>query len=164
MSKRGANRKPTTLAQLQRKAPIELPVHIPLTTEAHETYEKADQAVTAQHISAKASTFIVEVDGETFSVKVIPSGELEIAAIPENAVRQAPKVKRAGSVLAPMQGLILKLKVQVGDPVEKGDVVAVLEAMKMQNNVLAGDSGIVQEIFVNEGQTVQAKDVLMVMK
>ncbi|MEE1117673.1 DUF2118 domain-containing protein, partial [Methanosphaera sp.] len=63
-----------------------------------------------------------------------------------------------------MQGMIVKLKVNVGDNVNEGDTVAVLEAMKMENDVKADKSGKVTEIFINEGDTVEKDDVLMVIE
>ena len=67
-------------------------------------------------------------------------------------------------LVAAMQGMILKLKVKVGDHVDEGDNVAVLEAMKMENNVKSERSGEVVEILVSEGDTVEKGDVLMVIK
>ena len=69
-----------------------------------------------------------------------------------------------GSVISTMQGMILKLKVSKGDNVKEGDVVAVLEAMKMENDVHAPQSGIVEDVFIEEGDTVNAGDALMVIK
>jgi pyruvate carboxylase subunit B len=100
----------------------------------------------------------VEVDGQSYSVRVIgagvgggggggaPSGVTD-------AVGGAPTV-RDGTVVAPMQGLILKVSVKVGDKVGLGDVVAVLEAMKMQNDVTATRAGTVTEVHVKEGDVV----------
>jgi pyruvate carboxylase subunit B len=63
-----------------------------------------------------------------------------------------------------MQGMILKLKVAKDDKVNKGDIVAVLEAMKMENDIHAPNSGIVQEIFIEEGDTVSTGQTLMIIK
>lgn len=63
-----------------------------------------------------------------------------------------------------MQGMILKLKVNEGDQVNEGDVLAVLEAMKMENDIHAPQSGTVDKIFIEEGETVNAGDTLMVVK
>ncbi len=63
-----------------------------------------------------------------------------------------------------MQGMILKLKVHKGDNVKKGDVVAVLEAMKMENDIYAPQSGVVAEVFIEEGDTVNSGDTLVVIK
>jgi pyruvate carboxylase subunit B len=62
-----------------------------------------------------------------------------------------------------MQGMVLKLKVKKGDQVAKGDVVLVLEAMKMENNIHASHAGTVKDIFVKEGSTVSAGDALLVI-
>ncbi len=108
------------------------------------------------------TVFRVEVDGESYDVKVEPvGGFIEIKE--GGATTTAQKVAE-GSVIAPMQGMILKLKVKHGQAVRKGDIVAVLEAMKMQNDIFAPHDGIVREIFVAEGATVAAGTVLMVIK
>ena len=69
-----------------------------------------------------------------------------------------------GGITSSMQGMVLKIKVNVGDKVTKGSVVAVLEAMKMENDIQAESDGVVEEIFVSEGDTVNAGDTLMVIK
>jgi pyruvate carboxylase subunit B len=68
-----------------------------------------------------------------------------------------------GAVTASMQGMILKVKVKKGDSVAKGDVVMVLEAMKMENNIHAPHAGAVKEILVKEGSTVSAGDTLLII-
>ncbi|MFZ0216178.1 MAG: biotin/lipoyl-containing protein, partial [Candidatus Dormiibacterota bacterium] len=70
----------------------------------------------------------------------------------------APK---QGAVVAPMQGLIVKIPVEVGAEVKLGDVVAVLEAMKMQNDIVATRAGKVTEIFVSEQDVVSADQPLV---
>ncbi len=102
----------------------------------------------------------VEVDGELFDVKVVPTGFVEIGS---GSVK-APSGPVEGGVTSSMQGMILKLKVAKGDVVEKGDIVAVLEAMKMENDIHALDSGTVQEIFIEEGDTVGTGETLMIIK
>ena len=63
-----------------------------------------------------------------------------------------------------MQGTIIKLLVDVGDEVETGQPVAVLEAMKMENNIAAGRSGTVAEIRVKVGDSVGAGDTIAVVR
>ncbi|HEX3012926.1 MAG TPA: biotin/lipoyl-containing protein, partial [Methanobacterium sp.] len=104
--------------------------------------------------------YAVDVDGEIFNVKVKPVGYMEIEA--EGA--QEPIGPIEGGVTSTMQGMILKLKADKGDKVNEGDVVAVLEAMKMENDIHATSSGTVEEIFIKEGDTVNAGDTLMVIK
>lgn len=105
-----------------------------------------------------ASEFRVEVDGDIFNVKIRPVG----SGVVIQDIRQSKPL--ASSVIASMQGMILKIKVKIGDVVNKGDVVAVLEAMKMENSIQTPYSGTVQEIMVKEGATVAAGDALMVIR
>jgi len=110
--------------------------------------------------SAVPTEYQVDVDGESFQVKVVPTGYLEIE--PTEGAQPSGPVE--GGVSSSMQGMILKLKVKNGDKVKEGDVVAVLEAMKMENDIHSPESGTVHDIFVDEGDTVGAGDTLMVIK
>lgn len=101
----------------------------------------------------------VEVDGEIFSVKILPTGYMEMEPGSNEAI---PVVE--GALTSAMQGMIVKLKVKVGDNVNEGDTVAVLEAMKMENDVKADKTGKVTDIFISEGDTVEKDDMLMVIK
>jgi biotin carboxyl carrier protein len=66
-------------------------------------------------------------------------------------------------VTVPMQGTIVKVLVKVGDAVEVGQPLCVLEAMKMENNIEAGTAGTVSEIRVEPGSAVGAGDVVLVI-
>ena len=61
---------------------------------------------------------------------------------------------------SPMPGKILSLKASVGQKVKKGDVILILEAMKMENEVVATDDGTIASINVTAGQSVEAGDLL----
>jgi len=63
-----------------------------------------------------------------------------------------------------MQGTIVKVLVAVGDAVEAGDPVCVLEAMKMENNVAADKAGTIAEVLVGAGDSVGAGDVVVVIE
>ncbi len=69
-----------------------------------------------------------------------------------------------GKVAVPMQGTIVKVVVAVGDAVEAGDTVCVLEAMKMENNVVADISGAVSEVKVAVGDSVGSGDVVVLIE
>jgi len=69
-----------------------------------------------------------------------------------------------GAVLAPMPGLILRLNFEVGDTVKAGDVIAVLEAMKMENEIVSHKSGIIKEIRVSEGKPVDSNEVIAIIE
>ncbi|MFZ3060615.1 MAG: sodium-extruding oxaloacetate decarboxylase subunit alpha [Candidatus Methanoperedens sp.] len=104
--------------------------------------------------------FKVEVDGDLFDVKIVSAGG-GMSVRPAEAAEKPKTVD--GAVTASMQGMVLKIKVKKGDSVAKGDIVMVLEAMKMENNIHAPHAGAVKEIFVKEGSTVSAGDVLLVI-
>jgi acetyl-CoA/propionyl-CoA carboxylase biotin carboxyl carrier protein len=113
----------------------------------------------------------VEVDGKRFSVKVwLPEGAGAAPAARARRARPRPGVTGSGggagsgTVSAPMQGTIVKVLVAVGDTVESGHALLVLEAMKMENQVNAETAGTVAEIRVAEGDTVGTGDVLVVVE
>jgi len=120
-----------------------------------------------------ASTVVpVEVNGRKFDVKLfLPEGAL--AAPAGGAAKKAkPKPRAAaassgsgggGNAVAPMQGTIVKLLVEVGQTVATGDSLLVLEAMKMENHIAAEIDGTVKEIRAAAGDTVSAGDVLVVI-
>jgi acetyl-CoA/propionyl-CoA carboxylase biotin carboxyl carrier protein len=112
-----------------------------------------------------------EVDGRRYQVKLwVPDiGETVVAA---DAARSAgpkrPKTAAvgggSGTVAVPMQGTIVKLLVAEGDAVEAGQTVCVLEAMKMENNVITEKAGTVKEVKVGPGESVGPGDVVMVIE
>jgi acetyl-CoA/propionyl-CoA carboxylase, biotin carboxylase, biotin carboxyl carrier protein len=116
-----------------------------------------------------AQTVPVEVGGKRFEVKLWLPEAPAAAAAPAAAKRSRPKVAASaggsgsGTVSAPMQGTIVKVEVAVGDAVEAGQTVVVLEAMKMENQIAAEKSGTVTEVRVAAGETVGGGDVLVVI-
>ncbi|MCA1989094.1 MAG: acetyl-CoA carboxylase biotin carboxyl carrier protein subunit [Desulfarculus sp.] len=67
-------------------------------------------------------------------------------------------------IKAPMGGKVIKISVNVGDSISEDDEVAVLEAMKMEMPILCEEDGTVAEIKVSAGQTVEAEQVLLILK
>jgi pyruvate carboxylase subunit B len=128
----------------------------------------AVQAAAAGHPQATATQtaeFDVEVDGEVFKVRVSGAGMSVVAAPPgqspaTNSGPSSPKVGE-GTVIAPMQGLIVKVPVKLGDGVKLGEVVAVLEAMKMQNDIVSTVAGKVSAVYVKEGEVVSPNQPLL---
>jgi len=98
----------------------------------------------------------VEIEGEVFEVKVEPAGGSVTVA-----EKSSKAVECEGAVTSHMQGMVLSMNVSVGDTVEEGDKVCVIEAMKMENAIHASHSGVVKEIFVSEGDLVGTGEVLM---
>lgn len=84
------------------------------------------------------------------------------AASPDSASSSKQATPAAGKpVVAPLPGTINEIKVKVGDKVNAGDTVVVLEAMKMQNNIDAETSGTIASINVNKGDAVMEGDTLV---
>ena len=101
----------------------------------------------------------VEVDGDIFNVKILPTG-IDIGPKEE---KNDCKDKE-GAVLSSMQGMVIRLTVEVGDEVKAGDTICVVEAMKMENDVQSEVDGVVEEIFVSDGDELKKDDCIMVIK
>jgi len=116
-------------------------------------------------------TVPVEVNGKRFSVRLwLPDAA---ASGGGSGARRGPRPRPAansggggsdGTITAPMQGTIVKILIAEGDPVEAGQAVLVLEAMKMENHIISGAAGTVREIRVAPGDTVGTGDVLLVVE
>lgn len=112
-----------------------------------------------------------EVDGRRYQVKlwvpdlgdVVVSGSSPRATGPKRP-KAAGGATGSGTVTVPMQGTIVKLTVAVGDVVELGQTVCVLEAMKMENNVVSEKAGTVKEIKVAAGDAVGPGDVVAIIE
>ncbi len=110
--------------------------------------------------------FNVNVNGKIYVVEIEETGaaapvtQAAPAPAPQAAPAPAPVAGGAVNVEAPMPGTILDVKVQVGAAVKAGDVLCILEAMKMENEILAPQDGTVKSI-VTKGTTVNTGDVLV---
>ena len=102
----------------------------------------------------KADPMIITVDGTEFSVSADASGAV-------SAAPAATFVEGSETVTAPIPGVIQEVNVKPGQTVKKGDVLFVLEAMKMKNNITALQDGKVQTVNVGKGDSVAHGDVLM---
>jgi acetyl-CoA/propionyl-CoA carboxylase biotin carboxyl carrier protein len=122
--------------------------------------------------------YLVEVSGKRFDVKVIgPAFEGAVAAAPAAgaapAGRAAPKrgERKSGGAAggpdtleSPLQGNIWKVLVEQGQTVEEGQVITIIEAMKMENEIQAHKAGVVAELPIKEGAAVSAGDTLAIIK
>jgi pyruvate carboxylase subunit B len=104
--------------------------------------------------------YSVEVDGDIFDVKILPTG---FGGSETPIVINECKSKE-GVILSSMQGMVIKLNVEVGDKVSAGDTICVIEAMKMENDIQSEVDGVVEEIFVEPGDAIAIDDCLMVIK
>ena len=118
-------------------------------------------------------TYNITVNGVTYTVEV---EEVSAAAAPvaapaapkaaPAAPKAAPKASGAAgavAVKAPMPGNIMKVNVKAGAAVKKGDVLIVLEAMKMENDICAPADGVVASVEVAQGATVETDAVLVTL-
>ncbi|CAB4807039.1 unannotated protein [freshwater metagenome] len=119
----------------------------------------------------------VEVNGKRFAVSMfVPESQLTAVAGPGAGGSAKARPKRGGAggsagaaagsgkIAVPMQGTIVKVEVEVGQTVAKGDTVVVLEAMKMENNVASDVDGTVTEVKVESGASVTAGQVVVVIE
>ena len=120
-----------------------------------------------------AKLYTVTVNGTAYNVEVAEAGCTAAApkaapaaapkAAPAPAPAAAPVAAGATTVSAPMPGKVKSVNVKAGDAVKSGDVLMILEAMKMDNEIMAPADGTVSDVRVAAGQTVGTGDVMIVM-
>ena len=118
------------------------------------------------NITVNGNTYEVlveEVGGAASAPVATPVFSAPVAA--PAAAPAAPKAAPAGNagankVVAPMPGTILDVKVSVGQSVKKGDVICVLEAMKMENDIPAPCDGVIASVNVQKGASISANDII----
>lgn len=111
----------------------------------------------------------VEVNGISYDVRyesknsaVAPVNRKTTApAAPQVQVSVPQAASTGSSIKAPLPGTIMTINVKVGDQVKRGDTLIVMEAMKMENNIMANKDGQVKTIHVTAGQTVSQDDKLI---
>ncbi|MCL1893404.1 MAG: hypothetical protein FWG02_04090 [Holophagaceae bacterium] len=104
-----------------------------------------------------------EVDGISFEIKTEGLEEAKLITRNRKAASAAAGAE-AGAVVALMPGLIIKILKSEGDKVEAGEVVVILEAMKMQNELTAPISGTLRQINVKQGENVEIRQVLCIIE
>ena len=115
----------------------------------------------------------IKVNGKTYKVELEALDEIKSnnasIVIPKKEVKEESKPAPVSTgegreVLAPLQGMLLKYKVKVGDKVKKGDVLLLIEAMKLENEVCAPCDGVISEIVAPVGNMVTSKQLLLKIK
>jgi len=119
--------------------------------------------------------YIVNLNGKNYEVEVeeteaVITGVADAVAAPVAAPAQAPAQAPSAAVsadgakvISPMPGTILSVNKNVGDSVNEGDVIMILEAMKMENEIVAPASGTIKQLLVSKGSTVDTDAVLAVV-
>ncbi|MCH5323552.1 MAG: pyruvate/oxaloacetate carboxyltransferase [Helicobacter sp.] len=132
--------------------------------------------------------FTINVHGDTYRIKVEGSGakneeirpffvrvdgDLKEVLVESHDSKNPSKTKKTdslpqatlpGHIISPMPGNLTKLKVKVGDKIKEGDVLAIVEAMKMENQVIATIDGEIKEIYAKEGQQISANLAIMLVE
>ncbi len=108
----------------------------------------------------------VKVNGKVYEVELEAvsevSGSISAPVAEATPATKAP-VTGGATIVAPIAGKVLKINVKAGDKVTKGQNVAVIEAMKLENEILSDLEGTVKEVCVSTGAQVSNKDVLIVL-
>jgi biotin carboxyl carrier protein len=114
-------------------------------------------------IEVNGTPYQVEIHQEVKKVKTPKLVRQEVKNKPGEGNIQKKTSAGGYTVEAPLPGSIFKMIVREGDTVKKGDVLLIMEAMKMENNVMAEKDGVVQNIKVREGDAVLQNDPLLVI-
>ncbi len=110
-------------------------------------------------------TYKITVNGKTYMVEVEEVGANETAST--TASPSAPVNQTSGHgepIEAPIQGTLLSINVAQGDAVKKGQVLAILEAMKLENEIACPFDGVVSSVSAKEGQVVDSGDLIMTIE
>ncbi len=120
---------------------------------------KDNQSVSAEITSAdlNTKTILVEMEGETYTVVI----KTELDQVLEKMGFNAGKGRQHKEIKAPMPGLVLSIAVTEGQQVIEGDKILILEAMKMENNIMTHTNARINRIAVKEGQAVEKGQVLV---
>jgi oxaloacetate decarboxylase alpha subunit len=125
------------------------------------------QAPAGARAEGAAETYQVTVDGHSYQVVVAPGGGLS-QVVPTAAAGAGANAPAPGGdtlkVPAPLAGNIFKVNVTAGQSVRSGDVIMILEAMKMETEVRSPENGIVRNVVVREGDAVQVGDILLILE
>ncbi|WP_017045770.1 sodium-extruding oxaloacetate decarboxylase subunit alpha [Vibrio ordalii] len=131
--------------------------HNPDAFEPAPTLESAKPTPATVVTKGGIETYSVKVDGQIYTVEVGPQGQLSSISASQSQAAQSPSVpasNNAEAVPSPLAGNIFKVNVQAGSEVLEGDVLVILEAMKMETEIRAARGGIVQDLHVKEGDAV----------
>lgn len=112
-------------------------------------------------IKVNGKSYKVELEAMEEVASAAPKAEVKKEEAPKAA---APVTGEGNKVLSPIQGTVLDVKVKVGDKIKKGQTVCVVEAMKLENDVVSEYEGEVTEILVSKGASIASKAPLMIVK
>lgn len=127
----------------------------------------ADKSYEVEIEDIHARPVIARVDGQVFEVN--PEDKIQSASQKESTILKPVEVSKpplgssagANEMTAPLPGTVIEIFIKAGDQIEAGQVILVIEAMKMKNSIRSTRAGKIAEVLVNAGQTVAHKQVLV---
>jgi len=147
-------------AKLASDTSTETPFEIKMHNKLYEVEIKKIDKKTP--FSVKINKMPFKIEFKTPERRII--SQIAEQAIVVSALRPSKKIAEEGAVVAPMAGKIVSVKVKEGDSVKTGDVLCILEAMKMENEITAPKTGTIQSINISEGMGVSEGDILIIIK
>jgi len=125
--------------------------------------EEAPEASAPVKSSTSPESYAVSVDGKVFDVVVAPGGDISQITHPagDEAMKQSASVSASEALNAPLAGNIFKVLVNEGDEVEAGEVVIIMEAMKMETEIRAVNTGTITSLHIKEGDSVTVGQALL---
>lgn len=130
------------------------------TNEYHIIYNNSSYKVELDSFIKETNEVILKVNNDKITCKV--STELDVLL--KELGMDNLSAQKMNDIKAPMPGLVLDVKVDVGQAVQEGDTILVLEAMKMENNIKAPAEGIVKEIICEPSKAVEKNDILIIFE
>ncbi|GAB0111481.1 sodium-extruding oxaloacetate decarboxylase subunit alpha [Pseudoalteromonas distincta] len=125
---------------------------------------KAPSKSVSNNKKVKAEQYSVKVDGKVYDVVVAQGGELKEVTLKDSEhIPQSASVASGETLNAPLAGNIFKIKVKAGQVVNEGDVVIIMEAMKMETEIRATHTGTIAEVLVSEGDAVTTGDAMIAL-
>ena len=140
-----------------------------------------DKEYTVTYSEIDNNSYIIKIDDEVFEIVADRKGngksiyllegnyfEVESKTFLQEKAEELLNKKRKDSSLvnikAPMPGLVLNINIKKGDKIEKGELIIILEAMKMENDIKAPITGIVKDVFCKSDTTVEKGDILLIIE
>ncbi|KDC51461.1 sodium-extruding oxaloacetate decarboxylase subunit alpha [Pseudoalteromonas fuliginea] len=125
---------------------------------------KAPSKSASNNNKVKAEQYSVKVDGKVYDVVVAKGAELKEVTLKDSEhIPQSASVASGETLNAPLAGNIFKIKVKAGQVVNEGDVVIIMEAMKMETEIRATHTGTIAEVLVSEGDAVTTGDAMIAL-
>ena len=113
--------------------------------------------VSVKEVNHELKRYQIQIDGRTYQVQILDAVDQQILKMN----LKSKKSNQLKELRAPMPGLVRQVNVQVGDQVDSGDALFILEAMKMENVLKSPVNGLVSDLFVKPGESVEKNQILL---